>query len=123
MILDDKIELLNFPDKKERFKVIQIYVDEKPYLVCGSMSFNHYEILKNFLEERKINFQMIQLRQNFTIPSSNGERYKVCGMGEAEVFPEIKFFQLPYGSSHDYKIGTDKAFNDRLKELFIGWEF
>lgn len=127
MIPEGKVKIIDFPNNNSReFRIVQLYLDETPYMVCGNSDDLHAEVLEKFLKSHKIRFD--------TIPSPNNpkrqmpvlfdsNRYRVVGMGKADIHYDIRFFQLPYDISRDYKIGPDKEFNKMLMEMFAGWRF
>ena len=111
------IELVNFPTQRARFKIVQVFVDGKPYLLCGDHAGAfHSDILADFLQSMGIQFEGLT-------PPLEGKRFKVAGMGDAEIDPDSKFLQLPYGNSSCYRKGVDKDFNEMLRKMFPDWKF
>ena len=126
MLPEGKVKLVDFPLNDGEFKIVQIYLDETPYLVCGAYDDLHQELLKKFLISYEVNFDIIPApgMPDFQVPAlSDNKRYRVAGMGKSEIYYNIKYFQLPYHASHHYKICPDKEFNEMLKKMFIGWTF
>ncbi len=126
MLPEGKVKLVDFPTRNADFRAIQLYLDEIPYLVCGDSNKLHAFLLHDFLQKNGITFDTIPSPRAppARIPAlSDDNRYRVVGMGYAEIYYDIHYFQLPYDGSRDYKIGPDKEFNQMLKEMFEGWNF
>jgi hypothetical protein len=127
MTLDEDIEIIGLP-KNGEFKVVQLIVDQHhPVMVCGKTNSFHKDLLEDYLKYLEIQpeIDVIPIKTGGTkkLPKLEGERYRVVGMGSAEISSNIKFFQLPYGISVDYQIGVNEDFKKRLKQQFAGWEF
>ena len=120
-----EVKLIDFPAVDDRFKVVQLYHNSEPVLLCESRENNlflHGRILEHYLKSQNIDFETFVPLQEF--PESLMPKlelsnvYKVVGMGHAEVYPSMNFFQLPYWESRDYGIGVNKEFNELIKETF-----
>jgi len=124
-IIDDKLELVNFPQTQGSFKVVQLEVRGRPVAVFGQKNAVHAKILEAYLTQQGLTFPQIPIPKypSLHMPAVEGPDYKVVGMGEIDVDPTTKFFQLPYGSSFGYELGVDKRFNRKLKEHLKGWNF
>lgn len=123
MVLEKEIEIVDLPKRGGEFKVIQLLVDEFPVMLCGYTY--HSEILEGYLRKKNIGYETKTVRELFEeveIPLECGEQYRVLGMGYCKIFPDSKVLQLPYGSSHAYKISTDYQFREKLREQFKNWE-
>ncbi len=120
MALDENIEIIGLPETGD-FKVVQIFVDGHPIMVCGSSYRGHRDLLKNFLDSREIPYKTSDGAG--TSPYLKQERYKVVGMGKAEIRQKNNFFRLPHGLSLYYGISVNAEFRERLKQQFAGWEF
>lgn len=117
-----EIRLIDLPREGE-FRVVQMILDGELVMLCGHNY--HSEILENFL--RQIGIQPIKktikgLLEEKEIPELSGNRYSVMGMGMAKISNNTKQFQLPYGESADYKIGTDYIFRKQLEQQFKDWK-
>ena len=106
MGLEDDLELVNFPteevssDAHGAFKVIQLYIRERPVMLFGSVYTPHFEVLKSFLIEREIRFETLT-RPSGGIPTMGGDGhpYRVVGAGNNSIYTQSKQFTLPEGGS------------------------
>ena len=69
MALERNIEIIDLPTGKEEFSVVQLFLDQRPVMVCGYAY--HSEILENYLRSQKIHPEKI------TIKNMLNERYTV----------------------------------------------
>ena len=126
MALEGKIPKVNWPDRSGTYKIIQLELDGTKYLRFpkDSLEFMHYAILKNFLEEQKVGYNLIQADQGGgrEIPSPIGERYKIVGMGKSEINLQDKTSRF-YDISMDYKIGINEEHLESIKKDFPEWKF
>ncbi|MEI7719152.1 MAG: hypothetical protein WCI72_04745 [archaeon] len=123
MALDEKIEIIDLP-QEGTFKVVQLLFDEKPIMLCGYSY--HADILENYLRSKEIRPHKMTIRKMLEekeIPVLTGERYKVVGMGLAEIKQQDKIFQLPFDESGDYGIQPNYDFREQLRKQFVGWKF
>ena len=90
MSLDEDIEIINLPEEG-RFKIVQLLVDGRPVMVCGSTDLLHKDILRAYLISMGIDVPKLQ---DVELTPSHGKRYRVYGMGEAEINQDTRFFQL-----------------------------
>jgi hypothetical protein len=126
-MVDNLVEIVNELDHEGRYKVVQLYVDEKPVMILqGSHKF-HWEILKYFLEERLLNYDTLQAPGSNThaeVPALTGSNYRVVGMGWVFLHPSSKYYSGIEGISTDYQIGTNKEHAELFKKTLIsqGWE-
>jgi len=120
------IKIINLPTNEIEFKIVQLYHNNEAVMLCGSRKLGirnyHYAILEDYLKENNIAFDTFAPNleyPRFFVPRLEKENvYKVAGMGFAGIDQPIKYFQLPYGSSKDYKIEPDKEFQKILREIF-----
>ncbi len=120
------VKLINLPEKETEFKVVQMYLNKEPILLCGSRKLGrknfHGLILEQYLKEQNVAFEKFAPDNkfpNWLLPKLELEGvYKVVGMGKMGIDQGIYFVQLPYGSSYDYKIGINNEFNKLIKETF-----
>jgi hypothetical protein len=124
MTIDQKVEFIRLP-KKGIFKVVQIYLDNKPYLMCGDKEkYYHYQLLESFLLSKEVEYASTLVPgTKLKVADLEGERYKVAGMGSASINQQEKKFDLPGGFSEGYKIRIDEEFNELIKKEFEGWDF
>ena len=124
MGLED-IDLVNFPTTKGCFKVVQMKIRGRVVVIFASYQELHAKILESYLTQLGLKFSRIPIPKfpRLTMPALTGPDYTVSGMGQIDVDPGIKFFQLPYGRSVDYNIGVDKGLNQKLKTQLTGWNF
>jgi len=120
------VNIINLPDNEAEFKIVQMYHNEKPILLCGSRKLGiknfHGLILEQYLKEQNINYDSFAPDEkfpNWLLPKLKlKDTYNVVGMGKMGIDQSIHYVQLPYGSSHDYKIGVNTEFNKLIKETF-----
>lgn len=118
--LTEKVQFVEFPKKNAHLKVIQIYVKEIPFLVCGGDHMNHSSILEDFLKSRNIEFKIIPLNRMVSGPEPIKEGlYRTVGMGYAIVYPDDLWFTLPHNKSMTYGIGASKEFNDLIRKTLL----
>jgi hypothetical protein len=114
MPLDTDIELVNLP-KEGRFKVVQLFVKEKPVMVCGPYGSYHAKILGDYLKQEGVPFQTDKPDFSAVIlPRLTGLDYRVVGMGESNVDSKTNKPKIPHGGSVSYDIYTDSDFEERL---------
>ena len=87
-------------------KALQIYLEDAPYLVIGSDSNKHHEMLKIFLLDNKITFKEEMLHGPNFGPSAIGENYRLIGAGRAFIHYGGKV-ELS-GQSDSYRISPNK---------------
>tara|TARA_Y100000310_G_C20087739_1_gene536801 strand:- start:35 stop:490 length:456 start_codon:yes stop_codon:yes gene_type:complete len=124
-LMNKNLNWLNF--KKNTHKVVQVYVDNSPFLRIGQFINSdsptyHIQILRDFLEECNSKGEMLidNCFERYKLIPLNGERYDVVGMGMvACIGEEIHFF----GSSHDYEISTDLTHFNTIKEKLYSYSF
>ena len=105
--------------------VIQVYVDDKPYLRTGPS--NHAGELFKFLKEwTDVDTPLVSKEklEEFRkgAPDSEGENYKVAGMGFAKVYTDSRRAVFD-GESATYNIGIDKEHLEKLAEYIPDWKF
>jgi len=117
-----EIKIIDLPIEGE-FKVVQLLFDGELVMLCGYTY--HAEILDNFLRQNEIKpvKKIIKgLLEEKEVPELTGDRYNILGMGWAKICTRTNQFQLPYGESVDYKIGTDYVFRKQLEQQFSDWK-
>jgi len=121
------IKIINLPIKDTEFKIVQLLHSSEPVMLCGSRKLGsrnfHYAILEDYLKNNEIKFERFACDPinfpEFLIPKLEKDRvYTVVGMGYAGINQPSQFFQLLYGSSHDYNIGVNPEFKEMLREMF-----
>ncbi|MBI3027464.1 hypothetical protein HYY70_05095 [Candidatus Woesearchaeota archaeon] len=126
-----EIPIANWPPDRGMGLVVQVYVDDKPYLRFRPFKYgmrrgeyNHGAILKEFLGQLKIVYDTIvgsDLR--IPMPTPNGERYSVVGMGDFEVDDDnhsINFIRF----NPDYRVyefGINQKHLDDIVRLCPEW--
>lgn len=123
MVLDRKIPIVNIPIESGNYKCVQLDVDGKPFLrFARDDSENHSLILERMLIHSRVrNYGRITGTSGSSIPSLEGERYKVYGMGRSSVDLESK--QISFrGDSYDYNIKISKTHLDKIRQLLSEWE-
>lgn len=108
MNLDQRIEVVEFPQQENTYSVIQIDVGDQSYLVFGNSNRElHPEVLEKFLETKRL--RVVKDRQRLgqwieeNIPLWKTDQYTVRGMGQAKVEKGGVTFS---GKSGWYEIGV-----------------
>jgi hypothetical protein len=120
------VEYRCLPEEGGLFKIVQVLFEERPVLIFGRMGEFHKNMLRAFLEEKGIPIEMVPSRKypEHKVPSPDGDRYRVVGMGEMSISAAYKRISKPGGGSVDYQIGTDPAFDELLKTSPPeGWKY
>jgi hypothetical protein len=91
----------------EMAKIVQLYVNGKPILLCGPTESLHASILETYLRARRISFTKRDGRDNSDIPELTGDRYCVVGMGAIGLFDSY----IINSTSLDYDLSPDPDFN------------
>jgi len=105
--------------------VVQVYVGDVPFLHTGAS--NHPGVLFSFLEKMaSADHPLVSKAKlgEFRIgaPDLEGDRYKVAGMGFADVYTETKRVELS-GESATYGIGIDAEHLCKMFEVEDDWAF
>jgi|SRR3989344_922280 len=95
--------------------VVQLFVEERPVLRVGRFMNRHYRVLEEALNEFGLSFRTEQ-RRNYNIPTLEGEKYKVVGMGLYVCMGNEILFR---GKSLDYKIGINKEHLELCQYLIL----
>lgn len=103
-------------------KVIQVYVDDKPYLRFRQHDENipHGEILKDFLNEIKVPFETTMgggPKREKSLPAPTGQRYRLVGMGYYILTRVGGFHIIPPDNKNDYNMGIDKKHLEEIVRL------
>jgi len=120
------IKIINLPELETEFKIVQLYHGSQRVMLCGSRDlgsgYYHYAILEDYLKKNNILFGTFVVDPKFPlsiVPAMEKEGvYRIVGMGFAGIDRSVKYFQLPYGSSRDYKIKPSEEFKEILREMF-----
>lgn len=120
MTLDEDIKIVGMPHVGV-IKVVQLFLDGHPVMLCGPMNVYHKDILQDYLKSQGIEPESVEL-YNKKLPALKGDRYEVVGMGKGQVNQETDYIKIPPSISVDYKIRTDEDFGERLKQQFSNWK-
>ncbi len=112
----------NWPSGLEQYKIVQLELDNVPYLRFGKDDDMHALILQRFLDGLNVRYDRMEGASGDLIPKREGDRYKVSGMGFAIIYPETKR-AIFGGESVDYDIGIDKKHLESLKSREPEWTF
>ncbi len=116
------MNIIDLPEQDQSIKVVQMYADNKPVLLCGPDTDFHAYILQKYLSQSGIPFTVADTNpRGQVMPALNGDRYQVVGMGNTVVFPSIKTMRTPGGESADYDLGVSQEFNERIKQVLKDW--
>ena len=127
MGLEDDLEFVNFPkDDTPAFKIIQMFLGERPVMVFGDLREQHPEILRGYLEGRGIIYDSVDsLMGRGQVPSLNGknEEYKVVGMGTVNAYLSRKKFGMPEGGSSHYVCNANHEHSTIFENRMLkdGW--
>jgi len=134
---NEQFPVANWPQKSGQYKVVQLYLDERLYLLFGSediktsfrVASNHGEIVRNFLESRGVNYQTFKPDNSLPIgiPRENGARYHIDGAGQATVWSDERialFMRWELSSPpniFDYDMGISRAHLNEIRLLDPNW--
>ena len=68
-------------------KVVQLYINGNPLLICGNPTLYHGQILEQILKERGMEYETFDAGTEgcpFLLPKPSGPRYEVVGMGTCQ---------------------------------------
>jgi len=112
--LSNKLQIHNMPETTRNYRIVELYVNNVPHLLFqhGNQEY-HKQILKDFLDENKIDYKEGRLPDESSIGPllKNEGIYSVDGMGKIYIEPENKKVHYPESSSADYEIPTSDKFN------------
>jgi len=112
-------QIVNYPKYKQQNKVVQLYIDDLPYLVVQSNKEGyHRTILLNFLKSKGIDPKTYSI-EGKVLPELNGEQYDVVGMGVCTFYEEERIFMS--GKSMDYGLDIDKDHANQIAKLLGDW--
>ena len=118
--LESSIAPANWPKTSREHKVVQIYVSENPYLrfLEKSKVENHKSILIDSLDRFGIEYDFLTALEHG--PALSGDRYKVAGMGWADVDLANKTAKF-FGLSAGYGIGISADHIEAIRPLLLDW--
>jgi hypothetical protein len=121
-----EVPIANWPNGEDiewYGKVVQLYVDNKPYLKFPKFRLNiHGDILRRLLDELDIPYKKVMgLYTRNSVPAPTGERYRVVGMGHYDTDSRDRRLITFSGSSMDYGLGIDQKHLDDIVMLQPGW--
>ncbi len=122
MSLDEKIPRANFPTKSGDYKYVQLDIDGEHFLHFSRNQDEMHSglLLRVFSWCRVWDYSKITNENGSEIPALEGERYKVYGMGHANVDVDKKTISF-WGESYDYKIGLSKEHLEKSASLLKSW--
>ena len=112
---------MKLTDELDDPKVVQIILNDRPFLCLGNSNEFHYSILEAFLKSMDVTYKTVSIMGE-TVPALRGENYKVVGMGR--LFVNIRNGQkmATFGTnSYMYGIGINKKFVEAVKEHNPEW--
>jgi hypothetical protein len=120
LAMDDAFECDQGPVCKGRALIVQLYIDNRPLLRCGTVregkGTTHGRILEDALSEFGIHSVYMPYNGRM-LPATTGERYTVTGMGECDADEEVIRFR---GGSAEYGLGIDRSHARQLAVRFPG---
>lgn len=120
MPLEEDIELVDMPNKRGEVKVVQLFLDSAPIMVCSNVGF-HSDILQRYLQTNSIEPETTEIDYQ-QVPVLSGDRYQVVGMGKMQIVTlRPRVLRLPYGRSTTYDLAVNRDFHERLEGQFLGW--
>lgn len=109
------------PQSSGEYKVVQVEIDGKSEIYFGDLhAMLHCTILAQTLERYAIPVRYIKIEDDVEVAATEGERYRVIGMGKAVVDVGRKFVQF-YGNSYHYGIGLDRGRLEQTMEEYGEW--
>jgi hypothetical protein len=121
--------VIRSPDRK--VKAVQLYLDDIPYLRFPfEREGVHARILELFLANYHIPFKKFEHRvpirggeEVWQIPELTGQRYRVVGMGQAEINLDerVAIFDMQSKSQH-YSIGFEREHLEKIKKQERYWK-
>lgn len=122
--LDEDLPPVNWPEKSRNYKVIQVEVDGKSHIRfpedCRE-SIHGFILLALVGAESVDELTYEGASTHNPLPELEGERYRVQGMGHAEIDIEEKQARF-YGHSNDYQIGISSKNLEDIAKLEKEWE-
>lgn len=114
-----KIPIVNLPEVNSAGTLVQLYVDNKPYLRFDKRPFYHPgKTIKEFLDLLKVPYYTtIGPFSRKIVPELNGERYSVVGMGDFSAFDDKNAIELFDLSHRDYSLGINQKHLDDIVRL------
>lgn len=118
----DKLPIVNWPRKSGEHKVVQLEIDNKPYLRFAEEGWETHAVILMYLFKRNnVPYKTIKDNVDSDVPALKGERYKIHGAGKAKIDLERKYASFG-GESMGYGICIDKKHLDSIKELQPKWK-
>lgn len=123
MSIDAKIPQIKLPAESGKYKVVQFYVGEKPYLRFGGRETKdegdrHNAIVKRFAEEAGLK-TIVDTSLKIVRVFPADEAFKIAGMGWCELNLEKKTAEY-YGTSANYYIRIDETHLKSIKTFSQG---
>ena len=95
-------------------KVIQMYVRDGPVVCTGNLYAKHYPLLKEYLENNGLEYELMQLTSK-SLPKPTGPEYRVIGMGQyMKMDNDISVFDF----SRDYSLAIDNDHIEKIRPQF-----
>ena len=122
--LDDMLTLkrTNWPSQSCECKVVQVYLDDEPYLRFQEEERFHSGILTRFVADAGLSYATAEGHNGTDAPALSGNGYRVVGMGWALIDVDKKTVFLS-GKSKGYRIGIDSAHAKKIAACEKGWVF
>ena len=120
----ESLPTVNWPTEPGEYRVVQLDLDSRSYLRFVNITFeSHSEVLRKFLSMAGIEYESVMSkRSSWDVPSPEGPRYKVHGMGIAYVDVDQRKAKF-YGDSYDYGLTPDWERLQRIAEQEPEWTF
>jgi hypothetical protein len=114
--------LTNWPRHSGEFKIVQMEVDDQPFILFGPDSEFHSALIMGFLQrfpDREV--QTVRGEFDNEYPALEGSWYKVWGAGKALANKEKREL-IFYGRSKAYDIGISKEHLERIRAMKPAWK-
>lgn len=105
MPLEDIIPQVEWPSEDGIYKVVQFYVDDKPYLRFSAKTNNHSNIVAEFAQRMKIRLKW-DVDRDVAYFFDESE-HKIAGMGKCDYRMKEKSAEF-FGWSNKYKTGIER---------------
>ncbi len=110
----------DWPNKSEKYKVVQFYIEGEPYLRFASFPEEYHKSIIMKTASSLSKECAVEKRGLKSLPALESEWYKIPGMGSAEITVETKR-AIFLGDSFDYEIGIDPEHLEKIKAFYPEW--
>ena len=124
MSLDELFPSVNLPTQSGiGYKIVLLEIKGKHYLrfaKTNSTDEHHPILLRNTLEEFKLNYDEVTRSDDIIIPRHFGEKYKAIAMGKADINLDMITAEF-HGSSANYPLSIYNKHLILIQPILPGW--